>query len=141
MDGATTTARKIMVVADPGRESAGALQWALSHAVLEHDELILLHIENSGSWRNTFTTFIKRPSSGAHHTTSTSIEGGGGDLEFLEQMKKACEALQPKIPVHIERVDMGGKDKASAILSQSKKLSIDVLVIGQRRSISNAILG
>ncbi|KAF5200438.1 Aspartyl/glutamyl-tRNA(Asn/Gln) amidotransferase subunit B [Thalictrum thalictroides] len=152
MEGVTTTAtaRKIMVVADPGRESAGALQWALSHCVVEHDELILLHVQNAASWRNSFT-FFRRPSQNSS-STSVSIEsahgggvvsatGGGVDLEFLEVMKRACEAMQPKVRVRIERVDMEGKDKASAILNQCKALSVDVLVIGQRRSISNAILG
>ncbi|PIA40042.1 hypothetical protein AQUCO_02500040v1 [Aquilegia coerulea] len=150
---ATATARKIMVVADPGRESAGALQWALSHSVVEHDELILLHVQNSASWRNSFT-FFRRPSQNSSNTSVSSesshggggggsVSGGGGgvDLEFLEVMKRACEAIQPKVRVHIERVDMGGKDKASTILNQCKALSVDVLIIGQRRSISNAILG
>lgn len=135
----TTAARKVMVIADPGRESAGALQWALSHSVVEHDELILLHVENSASWRNSFTTFLRRPSQS--NATFNAAETGGGEIDFLDQMKKASEAVHPSVKVHIERVDMGGKDKAATILMQCKELSVDVLVIGQRRSLSNAILG
>ncbi|KAL5715375.1 hypothetical protein ACHQM5_017203 [Ranunculus cassubicifolius] len=137
-----------MVIADPGRESVGALQWALSHSLVEQDELILLHVENAASWRNSFTTFLRRPhapsqvhAGGSFHATSLDHGAGGGDLEFLDQMKKACQLVQPKIKVHTERVDMGGKDKASTIVAQCDALSVDVLVIGQRRSISNAILG
>lgn len=142
MEVATGTAKKkVMVVADPSRESAGALQWALSHAVLEHDELILLHVEQPTSWRSTFSTFLRRPMSPAVAATASSMEGGSGDFDFLEEMKKACEAAQPKVKVKIERVEMDDKDKASIILLQSKVLSVDTLVIGQRRSLSNAIFG
>ena len=56
-------------------------------------------------------------------------------------MKRACEIAQPKIPVRIEKTDMDGKDKATVILSKSKALGIDLIIIGQRRSLSSAILG
>ncbi|XP_042517705.1 uncharacterized protein LOC122091698 [Macadamia integrifolia] len=144
MEVSTGAPKKVMVVADPTRESAGALQWALSHAVLEHDELFLLHVDQPLSWRSTLSTFLRRPSSPVFAATNSSIEGHGGDgdhLDFLDLMKSACEAAQPKVRVHIERVEMDGKDKASAILLKSRMLSIEVLVIGQRRSLSNALLG
>lgn len=131
-----TSPRKVMVVAEPTRESAVALQYALSHAVLEQDELILLHVENPNSWRNTFSTFLRRPSVG-----SSDGGGGGGDVDFLEEMKHACKAAQPKLPVSVERMEMEGKDKASVILFRSIILGIDLIVIGQRRSLSTAILG
>ncbi|KAK9289245.1 hypothetical protein L1049_017721 [Liquidambar formosana] len=146
MEGGTAPTRKVMVVVDPTRESAAALQWALYHAVLERDELILLHLENPTSWRSRSTfSFFKRysqpPTSAASSTSSSEGGGGGGDLDFLEQMKRACEVAQPKVRVHIERVDMEGKDKAAIILAQSMVLSVDLLIIGQRRSLSAAILG
>lgn len=70
--------------------------------------------------------------------------GGAGGLEvdFLEEMKHACEAVQPNIRVRTARVELeGNKDKASAILSQCTSHEIDVLIVGQRRSFSTAILG
>ncbi|KAG0459216.1 hypothetical protein HPP92_022344 [Vanilla planifolia] len=55
-------------------------------------------------------------------------------------MRAACEAAQPNVRVQIERVEMEGRDKAAAILSQTKILGIDLLVIGQRRP-SSSFLG
>ncbi|PSS35823.1 Glutamyl-tRNA(Gln) amidotransferase subunit B like [Actinidia chinensis var. chinensis] len=66
--------------------------------------------------------------------------GGVGDLDFLEAMKRSCEIAQPKIRVLVERVEMDGKEKASAILHRSTMHSDDILVIGQK-GVSNAILG
>jgi nucleotide-binding universal stress UspA family protein len=141
MQGETSSARKVMVVAEPTRESAVALQYALSHAVLEQDELVLLHVENPNSWRNTFTTFLRRPGAGSSSTMGCS-DGGGGGGDFVEEMKHACKAAQPKLRVHVERVEiLEGKDKASVILFQSMLLRIDLIIIGQRRSLSTAILG
>ncbi|KAA8548892.1 hypothetical protein F0562_000576 [Nyssa sinensis] len=142
MGDGTAPARKVMVVADPTRESAAALQYALSHAVLEHDTLILLHVENPNSWRNTFS-FLRRPLPAAtspYAGTSSATDGGGG-VDFLEAMRHACESAHPKQRVHVERVPMDGKDKGAAILHHSKAHAVDILVIGQRRSLSNAILG
>lgn len=140
MQGGTPPPRKVMVVAEPTRESAGALQYALSNAALEQDELILLHIGNPNSWRNTFSTFLRRPSAGSSSTMASS-DGVAEDVDFLEEMKHACKKFQPKLRVRVERVEIEGKDKAGVILSQSKELGIDLLVIGQRRSLSTAILG
>uniref|UniRef100_A0A5B6ZEV4 UspA domain-containing protein n=1 Tax=Davidia involucrata TaxID=16924 RepID=A0A5B6ZEV4_DAVIN len=143
MGGGTAPARKVMVVADPTRESATALEYALSHAVLEHDTLILLHVENPNTWRNAFS-FFKRPSPAATSSpcsSSATDGGGGGGLDFLEAMMEACETAHPKQRVHVERVEMDGKDKAAAILHHSTVHAVDILVIGQRKSLSNAILG
>ncbi|KAM1519579.1 hypothetical protein TB2_022052 [Malus domestica] len=137
--GRNASPRRIMVVADPTQESAGALQYALSKAVLENDELILFHIENPNSWRYTITTFLKRPRG---CSTTASAEGSLGNTEFLEEMKNACKLAKPKVRVRVEKVAlMEGKDKASIILDQSKVLGVNVLVIGQRRSLSTVILG
>ncbi|MBA0559126.1 hypothetical protein Golob_016106 [Gossypium lobatum] len=142
----TPPARKVMVVADPAPHSAAALQYALSHALLEQDELILLHVENTSSWKNTLTTFLKRPTiaSAANAMTPNNFSGpdwGSTDINFLDQMKYASEIAQPKIPVRIEKIDPDGKDKATVILSKSKDLGIDLIIIGQKRSLSSAILG
>lgn len=137
--GGTAPARRVMVVADPSRESAGALQWALSHAVVESDELVLLHIENAASWKSTLSTFLRKPPPPVA-TPTTAIEGSN-ELDFLEEMKRLSQASQAKVQVRIERVAMEGKDKAATILSQCHSSSVDLLVIGQRRSLSTAILG
>ncbi|XP_061991269.1 uncharacterized protein LOC133709513 [Rosa rugosa] len=144
--------RKIMVVADPTQESAGALQYALSKAVFDNDELILFHVENPNWWRNTLTMFLKKPglmnsgpastSAGASATTSVDESFGRGDMEFLEEMKSACKICKPKIRVRIEKkAVVEGKDKATIILDQSKVLGIDILIIGQRKSLSTVLLG
>ncbi|KAL5996657.1 hypothetical protein ACLOJK_007576 [Asimina triloba] len=156
-----STSRRVMLVAEPTRESTTALQWALSHALLENDELILLHIELTGSWRHQFSTFLKRhPTTTTHPTgggggggdaaaaTATASSsssspcadaGGGGEHDFLEEMRGLCRGAQPKLRVHIEKVEMEGKDKASAILFQAKLFAIDLLIIGQRRHLSRII--
>jgi len=143
-----TQARKVMVVADPTRESAGALHYALSHAVLEQDELILLHVENPSSWRNTISTFLKMPSLGSSTTASLDLGGGGaaaptgeGEVDFLEEMKHACRVAKPKMRARVLRVDMDGKERASTILIHSKNEGVDVIVIGQKRNLSSALLG
>ncbi|GLT87391.1 hypothetical protein SLE2022_054770 [Rubroshorea leprosula] len=152
MEGETPpTIRKLMVVADPTPQSAAALQYAISHAVLEQDELILVHVENPNSWKNTFSTFLRRPSLSSSSTSYLSeggIGGGGGggggsggEVDFLEQMKRACEIALPKVRVRSERIEMDGRDKANVIISRSKMLGIDIIIIGQKRSLSSAILG
>lgn len=140
MGGETTPARKVMVVADPNRESAGALQYALSHVVLEDDELILLHVENPNSWRNTFS-FLRRPGLPSSSSVNSSEGFGVGDIDFLETMRQVCQVAQPKIRIRTERVQKEGKDRANAILVCSMSSTVDVLIIGQRRSLSNALLG
>ncbi|MCD7457920.1 hypothetical protein HAX54_036558 [Datura stramonium] len=187
-NGNKNSARKIMVVADPTRESAAALQYALSHAVAENDTLILLHVGNPNAWKNLLGALIKKPLPNSSSSTSTSpseggginssslgaffkkslpaiaassppstpgasnsaaTEGGGvkgcagkGYMDFLGTMKHACEVAQPNVKVCTETVDMDGnaKEKALIILAKSASLGIDVLVIGQRRSLSNVIL-
>ncbi|KAK1261113.1 hypothetical protein QJS04_geneDACA002271 [Acorus gramineus] len=145
---ATPPRRVVMVVADPGRESTWALEWALSHAVLEHDELVLLHVDphNSGS-NNNNNNHPRRQSS------SIGSGGGGGGFpglfrprtqqssegqEFLENMRAACEAAQPTVKVRAEVAEMmeGKEGKALAVLSNAKAFAVDLLVIGQRRNSS-----
>ncbi|KAK2438360.1 Adenine nucleotide alpha hydrolase superfamily protein [Trifolium repens] len=159
---ATNISRKVLVVADPTRESAGALQYALCHAVMEQDELILLHvIENIPSWRNTLSTFLKMPSLGTSMTASLGDFGGGGGgagggggggggsgaegetvIDFLEEMKNACKVSQPKLKVRVMKVETdNGKDRANTILSYTINQEIDVVVIGQKRTLSSTLLG
>lgn len=124
--------RKVMVVAEPGRESAGALQWALTHAVLEQDEIILLYVDlPNPSRRGPFSAFLRRPPPSA--AVDPPVGGGGGGLEFLDEMKGRCLQAQPRVAVQVLRVEMEDNDKATTILSQAKALAIDLLVIGQSR--------
>ncbi|CAN6892214.1 unnamed protein product [Brassica oleracea] len=101
----TPQSRKIMVIADPTRESAAALQHAFSHA--EQDELILIHVENNGAANANANT--------ANTAASLASEIGHGEGNFLEQMKRICEISQPKVRVHTECITMEGI-KAAAIL-------------------------
>ncbi|GMI64151.1 hypothetical protein like AT4G13450 [Hibiscus trionum] len=138
----TSPSRNVMVVADPTPQSAAALQYALSHALVERDKLILFHIGNPNSWKNTISTFLRRPNHSAALAPNSVLDGASGtDTDFLDQMKRACEVAQPKINVRVEKTDMDGKDKATIILSKSKALGIDLIIIGQKRSLSSAILG
>lgn len=163
---AQNTSRKVMVVADPTRESAGALQYALCHAVMEQDEMILLHVvENQTSWRNTLSTFLKMPSLGTSSTASIDIGGGGGGssgggggagaggggssaeghasaVDFLEEMKNVCRVSQPKMKVRVMKVETdNGKDRANTILLHTINQEVDVIVIGQKRTLSSTLLG
>ncbi|RVW34965.1 hypothetical protein CK203_092551 [Vitis vinifera] len=126
----------------PNRESAAALQYAISHAMMEKDELILIQVGNPNSWRSTFSTFLKRPTPPAGLQPLPLNAAGGGDWDHLEAMKHACAFALPKVRVHIERVAMEGKgDKATTILHYCKLFSVDLLIVGQRRSLSTTILG
>lgn len=151
--GSSTAARKVMVVADPTRESAGALQYALSHAIVENDSLILLHVGNPNAWKNPFGSFFRKPSNGGggggaatsnclSPAMMVSAEGSGVEVDFLDAMKQACLVAHPKLKVAVVKTEMGdGKDKASVILAESAAHKIDLLIVGHKRSLSNAILG
>ncbi|KAL0366832.1 UNVERIFIED_CONTAM: hypothetical protein Sradi_3573300 [Sesamum radiatum] len=152
MVGVNEAARKVMVVADPSRESAGALDYALSHALVENDTLVLLHVETPNPWKNPFGALFKNPmspgstrgsSGGSQSWSFAAAEGGGGaEVDFLDGMKRTCMAKQPKVKVVAEKVEMtDGKDKASVIIAHSAASKVDLLIIGQRKTLSNALLG
>ena len=136
--------KRVLVVADPTRESSGALQYALSHSLLDHDELILFHVDNSSNWMHSFNlnTFLKitpnRANAAAHAMSSDHHGNATGTAidpakDFLEEMKKECNRTKPKLNVRVERVALeAGKDRANTILHHSEVLGVDILVIGQR---------
>ncbi|XP_023728430.1 uncharacterized protein LOC111876128 isoform X2 [Lactuca sativa] len=140
--------RKVMVVADPTRESAAALRYVLSHVVFENDTLYLLHVENPTFWKNRIPGFMNQSSPSS--TTPSCNEGVnghwggggciGGNVDFLDQMKDACESMHPKMKVKVIKVEMGAMEKANVILSQTNVYGIDLLVVGKRQSLSTAIL-
>ncbi|KAF3791936.1 hypothetical protein EJ110_NYTH13185 [Nymphaea thermarum] len=134
--------RKVMVVADPTRESMGALEWALSHALLDKDQLILLHVVPSVTRRSSFSSLLKWPP--ANYSAVGGVEGGGGggvvgcvggggEKDFLDAMKAACESKLPKTRVGVETVGMEAEGKGPTILSQTRAHAVDLLIIGQRR--------
>ncbi|KAL8491123.1 hypothetical protein ACS0TY_022957 [Phlomoides rotata] len=155
MERESTAARKVMVVADPSRESAGALQYALSHAIMENDTLILLHIENPNPWKKPFGSLFKNPMSpgpariggvGSYSSPAAAVEGGGGgggEVDFLDGMKRVCAASKPKLKVVVEKTEVAeGKDKAAAIVAHSESGNVDLLIIGQKRTtLSKSLLG
>ncbi|KAK4777052.1 hypothetical protein SAY86_005740 [Trapa natans] len=62
--------------------------------------------------------------------------------DFLEEMKSICELDHPKIRVRIERMEnKEGKEKAAVVLDQSDLHGVDAIIVGQRRSLSTAMLG
>ncbi|KAL6195476.1 hypothetical protein ACLB2K_031095 [Fragaria x ananassa] len=141
-------AKTVLVVADPNRESSSALQYVLSHSVLDHDELILFHVENPSNWIHAFhfNTFLKIPpaNAGVHAMSSdhgsgsgtANLEKGTAVKDFLEEMKKECNRTKPKLNVRIERVAFeAGRDRANTILHHSEVLGVDIVVIGQKRSL------
>lgn len=109
---------------------------------------------------NAFTSFLRLPRSiSSSSSTSGSSPGaananantantaaslasqiGQGEGNFLEQKKRICEISQPKVRVHTECITMEGI-KAAAILLHGEKLGVDVIIIGQRRTISSSLLG
>ncbi|XP_076905175.1 uncharacterized protein LOC143560861 [Bidens hawaiensis] len=114
--------QKIMVVAEPTRESAAALHYVLSR-------------------KHSSSTAIKTSTTETH-----GFHGGvcgciGGDIDFLDQMKSACKVVHPRLKVNVSRVETDAKDKAYMIMSQTKAHGIDLLVVGKRQSLANAILG
>lgn len=168
----TTPARKVMVIVDTSRDSAAALQYALSHAILDNDRLILLFIDNHNNnnnnpWKNPFNAIFKKQGSSFSSSSSSSSRdnsaspslmtvesnnnsggsgtgGGGGGVhpDLIEEMKKVCKNCKPKLDIVVVKAEItDGKDKASTILSESTKHGIELLIIGQKRSFSSAILG
>ncbi|XP_071741409.1 universal stress protein PHOS32-like [Rutidosis leptorrhynchoides] len=141
--------RKIMVVAEPTRESAAALHYVLSHVIFENDILYLLHVENPTFWKNRISCFMKQPSTSTHTIAARESGGcnggvGGGcigrNVDFLDHMKNACELVHPKLKVKVAKIESDARDKSCVIISQTKMLGIDLLVVGKRHSLSNAIL-
>ncbi|XP_076895955.1 uncharacterized protein LOC143548752 [Bidens hawaiensis] len=141
--------QKIMVVAEPTRESAAALHYVLSRVIYDNDILYLLHVEHPTFWKHGMSCFKKHSSSTAIKTSTTETHGFhggvcgciGGDIDFLDQMKSACKVVHPRLKVNVSRVETDAKDKAYMIMSQTKAHGIDLLVVGKRQSLANAILG
>ncbi|CAN6318239.1 unnamed protein product [Urochloa humidicola] len=141
----TKKPRLVMVVADPGRESTAAMEWALSHAIVEGDDIILLHVNmplyhpNSGGGGGGAGPSRSSSGGSAGSPIAALLGGavaadGGGD--FMEAMRAACKARYPRARVHGERVEPateGREAKAQTILAESQRRRVELLVIGHRR--------
>lgn len=143
--------RLVMIVADPGRESTAAMEWALSHAVVEGDDILLLHVNmpypHNGAAGG--AAGPSRSSSGGSTGSPIAALLGGGSgagadpVDFVEAMRAACKARYHRARVHGERVEPatdGREAKAQTILAESQRRGVEVLVIGQRR-VSSSFLG
>ncbi|KAF8723017.1 hypothetical protein HU200_022164 [Digitaria exilis] len=141
----TTKPRLVMIVADPGRESTVAMEWALSHAIVEGDNILLLHVNMPlhPHHHNGGASGPSRSSSGGSLGSPIAaflIGGGGagadGAADFMEAMRGACRARYPRARVHGERVEPateGREAKAQTILAESQRRGVELLVIGHRR--------
>lgn len=113
--------RKVMVVVDSTREAKRALLWVLSHALLKHDQLILLHVAqvppDSAKNEN------ESPISSKRHLNPK-------DSNVLNSLKALCIQRRPEVEVDVMIIG-GFKDKGPTILQQAKKHSVSLLVLGQ----------
>jgi nucleotide-binding universal stress UspA family protein len=144
------TPRLVMVVVDPVRESTAALEWALSHAIVEGDDILLLHVNmpyphNGAAGRSGPSRSSSGGSTGSPIAALLGGGGGGGSgagadpADFMEEMCAACKARYPRARVNAERVEPateGREAKAQTILAESQRRGVELLVIGLRRASS-----
>lgn len=137
--------RLVMIVADAARESTAAMEWALSHAIVEGDDILLLHVNMPYPHNGAAGGPVgpsRSSSGGSTGSPIAALLGGGGaggaadPVDFMETMRGACRAWYPRARVHGERVEPateGREAKAQTILAESQRRGVEVLVIGQRR--------
>uniref|UniRef100_A0A0E0BBD8 UspA domain-containing protein n=1 Tax=Oryza glumipatula TaxID=40148 RepID=A0A0E0BBD8_9ORYZ len=131
--------RLVMIIADPGRESTAAMEWALSHAVAEGDAILLLHVNMPPNSAGAGPS--RTGSGGSAGSPLTALLGAGGagaaaDADFMETMSAACKARHPRARVRALRVEPateGREAKAQTILAESQRRGVELLVIGHRR--------
>ncbi|KAF6994491.1 hypothetical protein CFC21_011181 [Triticum aestivum] len=137
--GTTSKKRLVMIIADPGRESTAAMDWALSHAVVEGDDILLLHVNMPPSGAPGGAAPPRTGSVGSSSGSQLAVFLGGGgsaDGEFMKTMRAACKARHPRARVHAERVEPateGREAKAQTILAESQRRGVELLVIGHHR--------
>ncbi|CAD6205269.1 unnamed protein product [Miscanthus lutarioriparius] len=121
------------------------MEWALSHAIVKGDDILLLHV-NMPYPHNGAAGGAAGPSrSSSGGSTGSPIAallgggsgaGGAESVDFVEAMRAACKARYPARGVHGERVEPateGREAKAQTILAESQRRGVEVLDIGQRR--------
>ncbi|XP_006662420.2 uncharacterized protein LOC102709682 [Oryza brachyantha] len=127
--------RLVMIIADPGRESTAAMEWALSHAIAEGDGILLLHVNMPPNAAGAGPS--RTGSGGSAGSPLTALLGAAaGDADFMETMSAACRARHPPTRVRAVRVEPateGREAKAQTILAESQRRGVELLVIGHRR--------
>ena len=132
--------RLVMIVADPGRESTAAMEWALSHSIVEGDDILLLHVNMPHPNNGAAGPGPSRSSSGGSTGSPIAVLLGGGagadGGDFMEAMRAACKARYPRARVvgrRVEPATEGREAKAQTILAESQHRGVELLVIGHRR--------
>ncbi|KAE8732048.1 putative protein binding protein [Hibiscus syriacus] len=106
--------RKIMIVVDSSIEAKGALQWALSHTVVQcGDTLVLLH--------------VAKPSK----QVTNDEKRGTRTCEPVSSLKKTCKQKRPEVEVEVAVVE--AKEKGPAIVEEAKRQGVALLVLGQKK--------
>ncbi|PSS28957.1 UspA protein [Actinidia chinensis var. chinensis] len=106
--------RRIMIVVDSSIEAKGALQWALTHTVQSQDMVILL--------------YVTKPSKQGEES---SKERAPRVSEFLQSMKKICQAKRPEVKIEVAVAE--GKEKGPTIVEETKKQGVALLILGQKK--------
>ncbi|XP_059655031.1 uncharacterized protein LOC132302170 [Cornus florida] len=106
--------RKIMVVIDSSLEAKGALHWALTHTIQSQDIVVLL--------------YVAKPSKQGEES---STEIAPRVSEFLQSMKTMCKRKMPEVKFEVTVAE--GKEKGPAIVEETKKQGVALLVLGQKK--------
>ncbi|GAU34410.1 hypothetical protein TSUD_217500 [Trifolium subterraneum] len=109
--------RKIMIVIDSSFEAKGALQWALTHTVQNHDTIVLLHVMKS--------------SKQATDDEASSKETDPRAYELASSFKNICNTKMPEVQIEIAVTE--GKEKGPKIVEEAKKQGVALLVLGQKK--------
>ncbi|PNX77035.1 hypothetical protein L195_g032995 [Trifolium pratense] len=110
--------RKIMIVIDSSLEAKGALQWALTHTVQNHDTIVLLHVMKSSSKQAT-------------DDEASSKETDPRAYELASSFKNICNVKMPEVQIEIAVTE--GKEKGPKIVEEAKKQGVALLVLGQKK--------
>eukprot|EP00253_Pinus_taeda_P020922 PITA_20922 len=126
MEDCPAMVRKVMVVVDATREARRALIWVLTHSLLKHDRLILLHVAPLPP----STSKDKDPPFSSKRYTNPM------DSALLNSLKAICAQRRPEVycadtMVEVEVMIVGGKEKGPTILHNAKRRSASLLVLGQ----------
>ncbi|RZC74695.1 hypothetical protein C5167_050179 [Papaver somniferum] len=107
--------RRIMIVVDSSLEAKGAIQWALSHTIQNHDTIILLH--------------VTKPTSSNGEQTNTEVYAK--EYELLYSLKSMCHVKRPKVQIEVAVVQ--GKEKGPTIVAEAKHQGVTLLILGQKK--------
>ncbi|GMI67372.1 hypothetical protein HRI_000406500 [Hibiscus trionum] len=106
---------KVMVVVDSSLEAKGALDWALSYAIRDDRDSILLLLH------------VAKP----RKTESSSKKRNARIYELLHSMKNTCQTKKPGVEVQVVQAE--GKEKGPVIVEAAKQRKASVLVLGKKK--------